>query len=238
LLRSENIDLQKTVEMCRAAETTKAQLRDMTSQPDTVNAVNKSHNKSQHSYTQKYKPKHDKTVKTSASAVVVNDCSFCGKTREKNKLKCPAYGKKCSKCKQMNHFAVKCRAPKVQAVAPDASSGLAVFMVSDYHHDDQLVTFKLESGNYLRFQLDTGAQCNVVPVHLYKLATLDKKLSKFTKNTSHIVSYGGTRIPVIGCVRLLVSRKDTECYLDCKLINAPTMRPILGRKACVGLQLI
>ena len=30
--------------------------------------------------------------------------------------------------------------------------------------DSQLVTLKLEFGNYLRFQPDTGTQCNVVPV--------------------------------------------------------------------------
>lgn len=30
--------------------------------------------------------------------------------------------------------------------------------------DFQLVTLKLEFVNYLRFQKDTGAQCNVVPV--------------------------------------------------------------------------
>ena len=35
----------------------------------------------------------------------------------------------------------------------------------------QLVTLNLESGNYFRFQPNTGAQCNVVPLHLYKKAT-------------------------------------------------------------------
>ena len=39
--------------------------------------------------------------------------------------------------------------------------------------DSQLVTLKLESGNYLPFQPNTGAQCNVVPLHLYKKATRD-----------------------------------------------------------------
>ena len=39
--------------------------------------------------------------------------------------------------------------------------------------DSQLVTLNLESGNYLRFQLNTGAQCNVVPLHLYKKTTKD-----------------------------------------------------------------
>ena len=38
--------------------------------------------------------------------------------------------------------------------------------------DSQLVTLKLESGNYLHFQPDTGAQSNVVPLHLYKKATI------------------------------------------------------------------
>ena len=39
--------------------------------------------------------------------------------------------------------------------------------------DSQLVTLKLKSGKYLRFQLDTGAQCNVVPLNLYQKATRD-----------------------------------------------------------------
>ena len=44
--------------------------------------------------------------------------------------------------------------------------------------DSQLVTLKLESGNYLRFQPDTGAQCNVVPLHLNKKVTRDFNLLK------------------------------------------------------------
>ena len=43
--------------------------------------------------------------------------------------------------------------------------------------DSQLVTLKLESGNYLRFQLDTGAQCKVVPIHLYKKASKDYNMT-------------------------------------------------------------
>ena len=46
--------------------------------------------------------------------------------------------------------------------------------------DSQLVTLKLESGHFLRFQPDTGAQCNVVPLHLYKKATRDFNLLNVT----------------------------------------------------------
>ena len=36
------------------------------------------------------------------------------------------------------------------------------------------------SGNYMKFQLDTGAECNVVWLHLYEKATGDVKLSNVT----------------------------------------------------------
>ena len=46
--------------------------------------------------------------------------------------------------------------------------------------DSQLVIPKLESGNYLRFQPNTGDQCNVAPLHLYKKATKDVDLCNVT----------------------------------------------------------
>ena len=43
--------------------------------------------------------------------------------------------------------------------------------------DSQLVTLQLtESGGHIRFQVDTGAQCNVVPLGVYKKATKDAAL--------------------------------------------------------------
>ena len=84
--------------------------------------------------------------------------------------------------------------------------------------DSQLVTLKLESGNYVRFQPDTGAQCNVVPLHLYKKATKDVDLSNVTPVNRAIISYGGTSIPILGKVRLRVWRGDFRCLLDCNLV--------------------
>ena len=74
--------------------------------------------------------------------------------------------------------------------------------------DSQLVTLKLDSGHSLRFQPDTGAQCNVIPVHLYKKASADFKLEKVQRVKSALVAYGGFRLPVLGKVRLPVMRSD------------------------------
>ena len=40
--------------------------------------------------------------------------------------------------------------------------------------DSQLVTLKLESGNFIRFQPDTGAQCTVLPLQVYCKASKDE----------------------------------------------------------------
>ena len=104
--------------------------------------------------------------------------------------------------------------------------------------DSQLVTLKLESGNYLRFQPDTGAQCNVVPLHLYKKATRDFNLLNVAPVSTAIISYGGTSIPILGSVRLRVWRGDFKCFLDCNLVDSERVRPMLGRKACLGMKII
>ena len=104
--------------------------------------------------------------------------------------------------------------------------------------DSQFVTLKLESGNYLRFQVDTGAQCNVVPLDLYRKATKDYKLVQVSPTKPKITAYGGTEIPVVGKVLLRVWRGKFKCRLDCKIVDQENIRPLLGRKACIGMGIV
>ena len=102
--------------------------------------------------------------------------------------------------------------------------------------DSQLVTLKLvNSGSFLRFQPDTGAQCHIIPVHLYKQACNDEHLSNVRTVKSTISAYGSSRLPVVGEVILKVSRDETKCKLNCKLVDSEDICPILGRKAYLGL---
>ena len=86
--------------------------------------------------------------------------------------------------------------------------------------DSQLVTLQLESGNYLHFQPDIGAQCNVVPLHLYKKATNDFDLLNMAPVSTAVISYGGTSIPILGRVHLRVWCGDFRCLLDCNLVDS------------------
>ena len=126
----------------------------------------------------------------------------------------------------------------VRTVASDNSESEVFYaeMISAVDFDDtQLVTLKLESGHCLRFQPDTGAQCNVIPVNLYKKATKDYSLERVTPLNTQLAAYGGSKLPVVGQVRISVWRDHLNCKLDCKLVDNNTIRPLLGTKACMSM---
>ena len=214
LLREKNLSLEKTDEICRSHETMVQQMKvvgdaDLRfADAGNVNAVSK-------------KPKGGKRRRGRGSRNANtrgNSCEFCGREHDLAKREnCPAFGKSCNKCGKKNHFANVCfgHAPKpttrtnpVYCFEDELSD--EVFGVEEISavtlNDSQLVTLKLTSRNYLRFQPDTGAQCNVVPLHLYKKATKDVDLRNVTSVNTAIISYGGTSCPILRKVRLRVWR--------------------------------
>ena len=59
-----------------------------------------------------------------------------------------------------------------------------------------------------------------------------------TPLNTHLTAYGGSKLTVVGQVRIRVWRDDFKCQLDCKLVDNNGIRPLLGRKACVGMKII
>ena len=80
-----------------------------------------------------------------------------------------------------NHFANRCKQDAKATVESDmyfeeayqTEEALAVRL-----DDSQLFTLQLESVNFIRFQPDAGAQCNVLPLLVYKRASNDHNLEK------------------------------------------------------------
>ena len=100
------------------------------------------------------------------------------------------------------------------------------------------MTLQLESGSHIRFQVETEAQCNVVPLSVYKKATNDTTMTQVCPSRMRITAYGGTSLPVVGTVLLRVRHGNFRCLLDCKLVDRTDIRPLLGRKACVGMKIV
>ena len=244
LLRASKLTLAKTDEACRAAESTTEQMKLVhQSQGENISAVNTSKESKGQNYTESNSFK---------SRGQVNECTNCGRRHDfKRRENCLAYGKTCNSCGKMNHFAAVCRGKRNKAEHqksvrcvndPDSDELAELFTSHDVStvdlDDSQLVTVKLESGNWLRFQPDTGAQCNVIPLHLYKKASKDHKLKNVTQTNTRITAYGGAQVNIKGKVRLLVWRDNDRYSIECKLVDSNNVRPILGRKACLEMNII
>ena len=104
--------------------------------------------------------------------------------------------------------------------------------------DSQLVTLRLQASSYVRFQVDTGAQCNVLPLGTYKEATGDRSLSEVSTVKTKVTAYGGGTLSVVGSVKLKVWRGKKKYNINCKLIDSNKIRPLLGRKACLRMGVV
>jgi len=85
-------------------------------------------------------------------------------------------------------------------------------------HDEQLMTLRLSSGNYLHFQPDTGAQCNIIPVQLYRKAANDPDLKEVKPSNSTL---GIWRFPTSGHWKsppLMVSRLSISTVFSCSVM--------------------
>lgn len=227
LLREPALTLARADEICRAAESTGTQLKVVgDTAAENVSAVN-------------------------TSTASHPECPNCGRQHDtRKKEQCPAFGKYCRKCKKRNHFAVKCRSKQkkpgwVRTVdeketIQDTDDDEVYPLRLPVHglDDSQLVTLRLQSGCYIRFQVDTGAQCNVLPLRTYQEATGDVSLRKVSPIQTKVTAYGGGTLPVVGSVKLKVWRGKSKHHVYCKLIDSNKIRPLLGRKACLGMGVV
>ena len=92
-----------------------------------------------------------------SSVRMVEGCKFCGKSHERNREKCPAYGKVCKKCKNENHFASKChfhekktsskkKKPKVPKSSSKETSRKKVSVVeTDLSSEEEILSVELST---------------------------------------------------------------------------------------------
>ena len=104
-------------------------------------------------------------------------CGRCGtKHAEKN---CPAFG-------NLNHYQSLCCTKLVATIGEEDSEEDESYEICTVDEDsrpsvnkafvDTFVSTK-KPGNQVRFQVDTGSECNLLPIKLYKALTGDTNLS-------------------------------------------------------------
>ncbi|XP_064111370.1 uncharacterized protein LOC135218851 [Macrobrachium nipponense] len=190
LFEVEDLTLEKTLDLCVAFQASKRQMDVIKSTPRQTNdSVAKVREKprrekttgSRHDADHDGRPRHENNEgrpKSSRPSIPTNKlrpCKFCGEKHEWRKEKCPAHGKKCTKCGKYNHYAVKCKSRKINYVSgndndfdvssSDESECEYLFKVSS--KKDKLIEADFEvNGKIIKFQVDCGASVNVIPQYL------------------------------------------------------------------------
>ena len=87
------------------------------------------------------------------------------------------------------------------------------------------------------FELDTGASCNILPLANYVKATDDEPGQYIQKTKTRLTMHNNTSERSMGKVMLFVERSGHNHRL-CFYVIRSTVMPILGKDACIGMQLI
>ena len=135
---------------------------------------------------------------------------------------CPAAGRRCHKCKKMNHFSRMCRNSDWQKkqvnTLDDCESDSEVMIIVAVNAEDNGWVETVNFGSIQAvLKLNTGAQCNVLPKAAY-----DKLTTKpLQPSSARLESYSKTCIRPVGkcefscCVR---GKRYQVCF---QVVDAP-----------------
>ena len=198
LLHKDGITLAKVIDTCRAAGLSQSQMREIDGNPNLTESVNVVRINKIGTTKLKSKGKWE--------PIQAGECHFCGNAHEFKKELCPAYGKRCNKYGKDNHFAKRCQQKssqqkKVNTIEEPSEGDVYILHEVSLIQSgaDRFVTLRLRMlGNFMTFLLDTGAECIVVPLKLYKEATGDVLLQNVIPSIESIVGFGGYKMRLAG----------------------------------------
>lgn len=246
LLQEKGLDLQRCVDMCRANEKSSSQLRAI----EEVQFVRKAN---------KPKPVFEKQKNPRDSEEV--NCEYCGLKHRKEREDCPAYGKKCVKCRQKNHFALVCkqgfsRQQKKSYPNREPYKKRSVHYVSDYTSESdceyvltvqevhsvntkkKITAQMIVNGQTVQFQLDCGSSVIILPETLYM--QLCKDHEDLTETNMTLVMYNKSETKPLGKRRLTLRNPwNKKKYLkEFVIVGGTELNPILGISAIQAMKLI
>ena len=233
LLRINDLTLEKAIDICKASEQTSAQLQAMQSGThDVVSFVRK--RQTRHAASTPANRTYKKTSTPKRATTVEQDCKYCG--RQHGKRECPAYGQTCRKCGKKNHFQAKCRAAQLSNVHMNEE----VFFVGLIGDRSSKAVITVDVGrprpqSRVQFQMDTGAECNVLSKKTYCTVTGDSQMKR-VQCCSHkfIKTYTCERYQILGSVTLPVWRHGKQSNLAFN-ITEDDFTPLLSLKTCTAL---
>ena len=255
LLNMPKLTLKECIDTCRTHESTSKQIKTMTQQEVSAVSTRPHIQVKPRNANKPRKPAHQETNKEI-------QCIFCDKKHVKDRKQCPAWGKKCSTCHKLNHFAAVCKSSskpktnKKQVKMVDLGSS-----DEDYEDDDEdeyvttleekesidLLMQKSQQNKVFatlmvnnieeQFQLDSGATVNVMSDTT--LSKLCGKVDQLDSCNTTLVMYDKSEVKAMGKKTLSVlNPKNNKKYTVLFIIVKGQCKSILGLKSCEELELL
>lgn len=269
LLRLEDTSLEAVAQHCRTVELSKQQSQQISealgtssvNHPTSVDALQRKGGLRQQVYKQNWPNQQKQQGKSIAENRSVSEVFKCGRCQLMHKRReCPAWGKKCNKCGQLNHFAVACKVRQVRSMQlKNESDDDDIFVLHSIITVgvDSMFTSTVKACQQgekqghapgdrsktewreqvmiedkpLVMKIDTGSEVNVIPLDMFK--KIDRQL-KVRDTRVVLESYGGAQIKPAGVVNLHCLVGEKEAYLDFYIVNVKST-PLLSLSGSVKL---
>ena len=250
LLREPDLTLAKALAICRAAESTKEQLRDIAGTAS-VHQVKSGRDKPSSSHRHRSRGRGDKPDGQSS-------CGNCGRSHPPKS--CPAYKQICKSCGKEGHFAKVCRSSRrrslsrnrtLSASAPSSPSSSSAVHVVHENHDTMFVgqlrieacersaqscwwkQFNINRTN-VSCKLDTGAEANVMSRSVFESLVSPATLRH---SSTVLTAYGESKLHPLGVVTLQLEHAGKQQPVDFFVVDRP-VATILGLPTCTTLDIV
>ena len=207
LLKESDLNLKKTIDICRAFEQSRLHAIEMNSSPRSISKV-QNMNKKPSYQTRDRKPEPNPVKRRTITPSKLNkqnkqECKFCGYTHELMKSKCPAWGKTCDNCNGRNHFKSKCKKVYSVSVGNDEYDEDQWLSAVESGRKDRVTALMRVNDCNVRFQLDSAADVNTIcQQHVRK--------EQVKPSTTRMVMWNKSKMKPLGEACLQVFNPQTE----------------------------
>lgn len=191
-------------------------------------------------FTKKKYNQHTRPNKpSSATTTSSHSCYRCGSDKHlANSSHCPAAKATCKSCHKVGHFARVCRSSKTSDVGEIQLPKLTVLYLNNPCHAPDTLKCKINISTPAspttehELVVDTGSAVSILPHYIYVQYFNDTPL---LPPVSRLVTYTKRRIPVLGCLRVNVSRGVLTATVTFYVVKKGTS--LLGRDLMKALSI-
>ena len=220
LLRMRDLTLNCCIDVCCSEEVAELQMKSLSGPVDNINQVKSS------------SKKHPAPTPVDGRSAKKISCKFCGYDHQPDRKMCPAWGKKCKRCKEKNHFAKKCKKVPVHNIESEEElEEISVVRVQALR-GRAVYARMLVRQQPVQFQVDCGASANILPLRYAEGEELDSC-------SQMLVMWNGTKVtPVGSCALPVVNPKTNEKYKVRFLVVKEDLTPLLGLNSTQKMKLL